>query len=214
MWFLIKNGEINTRTGRRPAQCTIDGGTQTVMSRELAGTDEDGNPIYRQVLTEQPCTQTVVNPTDEQLSAAGWVESNPPVVEWYQLRSDAQVVDGSIVWLVANHPLETVKAMKRDMIRQEYKSASELPVLSCGHYWNGGRDSALALDGWRRASIESGAQSVTFHGKDNLPHELSIADATAVCLAVSTADQVAFVAKQARMNAVDAALTVNDVVDV
>jgi hypothetical protein len=107
--------------------------------------------------------------------------------------------------------LEPLKDIIRSQVRNSFLYSSLLPVSAIGFAWDGGFDSALKLDGAKRLAELAGLSNVTFYSADNVGHDLSIADAAQVVLAVAGAYQTAFARKQSAMVAIDAATTIEQV---
>lgn len=110
--------------------------------------------------------------------------------------------------------LANAKEAKRNKIRQAFNTESEAPVLVGTVSYHGGFDSATKLDGAKRMVEIAGGTEVTFFDVDNLPHVLTLAEATTVILTIGADYQTKFATKQAKMVQVENATTILEVENV
>lgn len=93
---------------------------------------------------------------------------------------------------------------KKDQIRSESLIILNAPVTDTnGIVWNGGFDSALIIDGRVRIAQNASLTEVTIFDNDNLPHTLTLEEATSVVIQISAQYEAAFVRKQTAMAALD-----------
>lgn len=107
--------------------------------------------------------------------------------------------------------LANAKKDKENLIREEYESDCLSPVDVLGVTYNGGFESAIKLDAARRLVEAAGLPTVTFFDIDNNGHNLSLADALQVCIAVGASFQTKLARKQSAFNAIASALTIEEV---
>lgn len=102
---------------------------------------------------------------------------------------------------------EQAKDIRRHQIRAAYETAAGLGVSAQGTIWNGGFDSAIKLDAAKRLAEAAGASEVVLFDLDNEPHQLDMATAQIVVMAVASAFQLALAQKQQLIRAIDSAAT-------
>ena len=110
--------------------------------------------------------------------------------------------------------LVQAKEAKRNEIRNVFNIESEAPVIVGTVSYHGGFDSASKLDGAKRMVETAGGTEVTFFDVDNLPHVLTLAEATTVILTIGADYQTKFATKQAKMVQVENATTILEVENV
>lgn len=111
----------------------------------------------------------------------------------------------------ATMQLARAKEAKRNAIREEFETQSNEPVVVSSVSYHGGYDSTMKLDGAKRMAELSGMTSVEFFDINNVGHTLTLTEAQEVILAVGGDYQARFANKQARMNALEACTTVEEV---
>lgn len=108
--------------------------------------------------------------------------------------------------------LQAAKLQQSSLIRQAFDSAQNAPVTdSNGNVWNGGFDSALKINGAVQLAQIAGSTSITLYDINNVPHQMTIAQAQAVAMAVGAAYQAAFARKQSLLTQIAAAASVSAV---
>jgi len=108
--------------------------------------------------------------------------------------------------------LEIAKSSKRDEIRSWFKSVESSPVTDQnGITWNGGFDSALAIDGEVRIAELAGIDVANIYDINNDQHNMSLSDARMVAVAVASQWKTLFARKQLYMKLVDMAAEIDDV---
>lgn len=105
--------------------------------------------------------------------------------------------------------LANAKAIKAQKIRD---SLNDIPPVTVGTVsYHGGYESAMKLDGAKRIAESAGMTSVVFYDIDNIGHTLTLTEAQNVVLAVGSDYQTRFGVKQARMVALEAAVSISEV---
>lgn len=107
--------------------------------------------------------------------------------------------------------LDFAKDAKRDEIRILFESEANANIPAIGTSWQGGIDSALKLDAAKRLAEAVGATTVEFFDAADIGHDLDMADATAVTIAVGVAYQTALAKKKAAFRAIEAATSQADI---
>jgi hypothetical protein len=92
--------------------------------------------------------------------------------------------------------------VKNSYIEEETKSVGVFDV-----FWQGGYSSTLKLDGAKRIAEEAQQSTVVFFDADNLPHELTIEEATQVIVALGAKYQEDFAKYQGLKVAIEKATT-------
>jgi len=102
--------------------------------------------------------------------------------------------------------LDHLKEEKKKIIRREFSEIENDPVTDAsGIVWNGGFNSAVAIDGATRIAETMASTTVGIHDIKNSKHELLVADARAVAAIIGSAWSAQFTIKQERMVACDSA---------
>lgn len=108
--------------------------------------------------------------------------------------------------------LDEAKTVQLASLATSFQAAVAAPVTdSNGIVWDGGQDSALALDGAIRIASAAGLTTVTLYDANNTGHSLDVAAATAVVVSIGSAYQTMFATYQALKSQIAAASSVEDV---
>jgi hypothetical protein len=100
--------------------------------------------------------------------------------------------------------LEELLGTKKDSIREQAETAYETPVtLSDGSVWNGGMDSALAIDGAVRLAENAGLTQISLYDSTNAERVVDIATGKSIAAAVGAEYQRLFGIKQKCMVQLD-----------
>lgn len=90
---------------------------------------------------------------------------------------------------------------KKATLRTQFEEACLEPVtLPDGSVWNGGINSALAIDGAVRMAETAGLSSISLYDKSNKEHAVDIATGKNIAAAVGAAYQIKFALKQTLLN--------------
>jgi len=103
--------------------------------------------------------------------------------------------------------LEAARADTIKTIKDQFEVTANAPVDVSGVLYDGGYDSALKLDAARRLAEKVGNTTVTFYDASNVAHELSLADADTVIIAIASAYQAALADKQTKLTQAQQATT-------
>lgn len=115
--------------------------------------------------------------------------------------------DGS-AWVTNNTELiNTARLKKASEIKSSFSESIATAVAANATTWNGGMDSALALDGAVRIAEQLGATTVTLFDSNNDEHVVDIATGKAITAAVGVDYQTKFAQKQQLMRAIASAST-------
>jgi hypothetical protein len=131
--------------------------------------------------------------------ADNWVQADDSV-KIGQLYSDG-VFSGPLLTL---EDLENLREQRKNVIRKESEEAYEQPVtLPDGSVWNGGMDSALAIDGVVRLAENAGLTQISLYDSTNTERVVDIATGKSIAAAIGTEYQRLFGIKQACMVQLD-----------
>ncbi|SEG14296.1 hypothetical protein [Marinobacterium lutimaris] len=118
---------------------------------------------------------------------------------------------------VENKPLtvEQVLQLHQEQVRNDAEASyRESVTFGDGSAWNGGFDSAMAINGEVQLQEFDGATTVTLFDINNDPHTLTLAEGKAVAAAVGAQYRIRFAAKQSAMRALaDVDLTATDAIE-
>lgn len=171
-------------------------------------------PVFETPKPTVSIVQRVIADGVEQDTKGNWVEKWK-IVDAF---SDYTTDEGVLVTKAEQeaeavlNQLNTAKEAKRNAIRSAFNAASQLPVtLADGSVWNGGMDSALAIDGAVRMAENAGLTDLTLYDANNTAHAVSITDGKLIAAGVGAVYQSVFANKQAKMVAIEAAATLEEI---
>lgn len=108
--------------------------------------------------------------------------------------------------------LEQAKSNKSAEVRSWFRSVENDTVTdSSSVTWNGGFDSALAIDGAVRIAETAGLSGVRLYDASNNYHDYSLEQGRAVAVTVAASWQALFSQKQAMMRAIEDAQSIEEV---
>lgn len=111
---------------------------------------------------------------------------------------------------VSESVLAERKEAQRRAIRDGFAAESAEPLLILGIEWHGGYESASRLETVFRLAERSGDSVVTLYDINNAGHRLSLQEASQVIVSVAAKSQADFARKQAKMQAIDNASTLDE----
>lgn len=98
--------------------------------------------------------------------------------------------------------LELLRTRKAGEIRTAFANAVAAAVNAHGHDWNGGMNSALAIDGAVRLAQLSGATEIELFDIDNIGHTVDITTGQQIAAAIAIDYQTLFAKKQQLLRAI------------
>ena len=115
--------------------------------------------------------------------------------------------------MTIDYELENAKRAKRKEIKWWMDNVEESTLEVLGITWHAGYNSGQRLDGARRLSMEAGMTHVGFSDVDNVYHNLTIAEATQVVMAIGQDFQTKFAQQQAWKIQTDNATSIAELPD-
>lgn len=139
-------------------------------------------------------------------SKGNWVEAWAIQPMFSDYTDDEGVVvtqaEQELAYRVSNN--QTLLDSKKSEIRQDAEAAYDLPVtLPDGSVWNGGMDSALAIDGAVRLAENAGLTQISLYDSTNAERVVDIATGKSIAAAIGAEYQRLFGIKQTCMAQLD-----------